>query len=60
MYGVASLTSSTGLTERILRESGGVLDEARVNRVRYLDGTLKASTRWVDTGWALALVGAGP
>jgi hypothetical protein len=31
--------------------NGGVLDEARVNRVRYLEGTPKASTRWIDTGW---------
>ncbi len=37
---------------------GGLLDEAAVNRVRYLDGTPKASTRWIDTGWALVLVGA--
>jgi superfamily II DNA or RNA helicase/SOS-response transcriptional repressor LexA len=33
---------------------GGLLDEARVNRLRYLDGTPKGSTRWIDTGWALA------
>ena len=33
---------------------GGILDEARVNRLRYLEGTPKGSTRWVDTGWALA------
>ena len=31
------------------------LDEALVNRLRYLDGTPKGSTRWVDTGWALIL-----
>jgi superfamily II DNA or RNA helicase/diadenosine tetraphosphate (Ap4A) HIT family hydrolase len=35
---------------------GGALDEARVNRVRYLDGTPKEATRWIDTGWALRLV----
>jgi superfamily II DNA or RNA helicase/HKD family nuclease/diadenosine tetraphosphate (Ap4A) HIT family hydrolase len=35
---------------------GGVLDEARVNRLRYLDGTPKESTRWIDTGWALAVL----
>ena len=35
---------------------GGVLDEARVNRLRYLDGTEKAATRWIDTGWALAVL----
>jgi hypothetical protein len=39
--------------------TGGILDEARVNRLRYLEGTPKASTRWIDTGWAIALV-AGP
>jgi superfamily II DNA or RNA helicase/diadenosine tetraphosphate (Ap4A) HIT family hydrolase/HKD family nuclease len=38
------------------REAGGVLDEAAVNRHRYLDGTAKASTRWVDTGIAIGLV----
>lgn len=36
------------------RESGAILDEALVNRVRYLEGTPKGSTRWVDTGWAIA------
>ncbi|MCA9535237.1 MAG: DEAD/DEAH box helicase family protein [Myxococcales bacterium] len=35
-------------------EHGGVLDEERVNRVRYLEGTPKGSTRWIDTQWALA------
>jgi hypothetical protein len=34
--------------------NGGVLDEARVNHLRYLEGTPKGSTRWIDTGWALA------
>lgn len=34
--------------------AGGLLDEARVNKLRYLDGTPKESTRWVDTGWAIA------
>jgi hypothetical protein len=34
---------------------GGLLDEARVNRLRYLDGTPKGSTRWIDTGWALVV-----
>jgi superfamily II DNA or RNA helicase/diadenosine tetraphosphate (Ap4A) HIT family hydrolase len=33
---------------------GGQLDEARVNRLRYLEGTARAATRWIDTGWALA------
>ena len=37
-------------------ENGGILDEERVNRVRYLVGTAKGSTRWIDTGWALLLV----
>jgi hypothetical protein len=35
--------------------TGAPLDEALVNRLRYLDGTPKASTRWIDTGWALVL-----
>lgn len=36
-------------------------DEAWVNRLRYLDGTPKGSTRWIDTGWALCLTeGAAP
>ena len=38
---------------------GGVLDEARVNRLRYLDGTPKAATRWIDTGWALVIFDVG-
>ena len=38
-----------------VRERGGVLDEARVNRLRYLEGTPKGSTRWIDCGWALFL-----
>ena len=38
-------------------KTGGVLDEAAVNRLRYLDGTPKGSTRWIDTGWALVLMG---
>jgi hypothetical protein len=37
-------------------KEGGLLDAARVNRVRYLEGTPKGSTRWIDTGWALALL----
>lgn len=32
----------------------GLLDEQRVNRLRYLDGTPRESTRWIDTGWAIA------
>lgn len=35
--------------------SGGVLDEPRVNQLRYLEGTPKAATRWIDTGWAILL-----
>jgi len=36
--------------------ASALLDEAIVNRVRYLDATPKASTRWIDTGHALRLV----
>jgi len=46
------------VAEDDVRERGGVLDEARVNRLRYLDGTPKGSTRWVDTGWGLVVVEA--
>ena len=35
-------------------EKGGLLDEPRVNRLRYLEGANKASTRYIDTEWALA------
>ena len=35
---------------------GGILDEQRLNRLRYIDGTPKESTRWIDSGWALFLV----
>jgi hypothetical protein len=41
-----------------VRKNGGRLDEQRVNRLRYLEGTPRAATRWIDTGWALALVAA--
>jgi hypothetical protein len=34
--------------------SGTLLDETFVNRTRYLEGTPKGSTRYIDTGWALA------
>ena len=36
-------------------EHGASVDEDRVNRLRYLEGTPKGSTKWVDTGWALVL-----
>lgn len=39
-----------------VQKNGGRLDEARINRVRYIEGTPKGSTRWIDTGWALLLV----
>ena len=39
-------------------EKGGILDEERVNKLRYIEGTPKDSTRWIDTGWALLLVRA--
>lgn len=38
-----------------VQATGGLLDEARVNRLRYLEGTPKGATRWIDTGWALLL-----
>ena len=36
-----------------IAENGGVLDEACVNRLRYIVGVPKGSTRWIDTGWAI-------
>lgn len=36
-----------------VQQRGGVLDEPRVTRLRYLEGTSKRSTRWIETGWAL-------
>lgn len=35
---------------------GAPLDEARVHRVRYAEGTPKSSTRYIDTQWALLLL----
>jgi superfamily II DNA or RNA helicase/diadenosine tetraphosphate (Ap4A) HIT family hydrolase len=34
---------------------GRVADEGLVNELRYLEGTPKESTRWIDTGWAIVL-----
>jgi SOS-response transcriptional repressor LexA len=42
--------------EAEVRGSGSALDETQVNRLRYLDGTPKEATRWIDTGWALGLL----
>jgi SOS-response transcriptional repressor LexA len=39
---------------RDIEANGGMLDEARVNRFRYLEGTESDSTRWIDTRWAIA------
>ncbi|MEZ4444925.1 MAG: hypothetical protein R3B72_37970 [Polyangiaceae bacterium] len=36
------------------KQHGGLLDEPRVNQLRYLEGTPKSSTRFIDTAWALA------
>ena len=41
------------VARRDVERNGGVLDEARVNRLRYLEGTPKGATRWIDTGWAV-------
>ncbi|MEY4544388.1 MAG: hypothetical protein RL685_583 [Pseudomonadota bacterium] len=45
------------LTAEDVAKNGGLLDEVRVNRLRYLQGTPKGSTRWIDTGWAIAIFG---
>ena len=41
-------------TSEEVSQLGGMVDEQRVNKVRYLEGTPKGSTRWIDTGWAIA------
>jgi hypothetical protein len=46
------------IAEEDVRANGGLLDEARVNHLRYLDGTPKGATRWIDSGWALGVVAA--
>ena len=46
------------VAEEDIRIKGGLLDEARANRLRYLDGTPKGATRWIDAGWALAILAA--
>ena len=34
---------------------GRAPDEALVQRIRYLDGTPRGSTRWLEARWALLL-----
>ena len=46
---VACVSPSVGLDGQL---SNWILDG---NELRYLDGTPKASTRWIDTGWALLI-----
>lgn len=46
------------VAHRDAQVNGGLVDEARVNRLRYLEGTPRESTRWIDTKHALALVKA--
>lgn len=45
-------------TREDVARTGGVLDQERVHRLRYLDGTPHKSTRWIDTRWALHIVAA--
>ena len=42
------------------RQSDGSTNEVAVNRLRYLEGTPKGSTRYIDTGWALVLTEPPP
>ncbi|MDC0744227.1 S24 family peptidase [Polyangium mundeleinium] len=39
-----------------VNEEPRLLQEELVHRLRYLEGTPKGSTRYIDTGWALLLV----
>ncbi|MDP1915396.1 MAG: DEAD/DEAH box helicase family protein [Myxococcales bacterium] len=42
------------VADDVAKEDRTPLDEAVVNRVRYLEGTPKASTKFIDTAWAIA------
>lgn len=42
------------VTADSVAKNGGLLDEAHLNRLRYLEGTPKSATRYIDSGWALA------
>jgi superfamily II DNA or RNA helicase/diadenosine tetraphosphate (Ap4A) HIT family hydrolase len=44
----------TAVADDSVRDHGGLLTEDRVNQARYLEGTPKPSTRWIDTAWAIA------
>lgn len=46
------------LKARASLPASGVLDEPAVNHLRYLEGTPKGATRWIDTGHAIRLVQA--
>ena len=46
----------TAFAHEVAERTGASLDEALVNRLRYVDGTPRGSTRWIDTGWALVLI----
>lgn len=39
-----------------VNEDPRLLQEEFVHRLRYLEGTPRGSTRWIDTGWAVLLV----
>lgn len=42
------------VADDVAREQRTPLDETIVNRVRYLEGTPKGSTKFIDTAWAIA------
>ena len=54
---IAKKAVGTSSSFSSLDANGGLLDEHRVNRVRYLEGTPYDSTRWIDTRNALQLLG---
>jgi hypothetical protein len=43
-----------GIRTAEVAAAGGLLDEAHHQRLRYLDGIPKESTRWIGTGWTIA------
>lgn len=43
----------------LAKQSSAPLDQAGVHQLRYIEGTPRTSTRWLDTGYALHLVLSG-
>lgn len=58
---ISLLDIGWGLQARAVSEQQDrPLNEELVNQLRYLDGTPRGATRWIDTGWALVLIQSLP